>query len=59
VNVYPGVGIAVIRTAESVDHGVLLAVVRKREDMTAVVEAMPPQWAADVDPGATRRAHCA
>jgi glycolate oxidase FAD binding subunit len=49
VNVYPGVGIAVIRPAESVDHGALLAVVRKREDMTAVVEAMPPQWAADVD----------
>jgi glycolate oxidase FAD binding subunit len=46
---YPGVGIAVIRPAASVDHRALLAAIRKREDMTAVVEAMPPQWAADVD----------
>jgi len=45
---YPGVGIAVIRPAASVDHRALLAAIRKREDMTAVVEAMPPQWT-DVD----------
>jgi len=45
---YPGVGIAVIGPAASVDHRALLAAIRKREDMTAVVEAMPPQWT-DVD----------
>jgi glycolate oxidase FAD binding subunit len=44
LGVYPGVGTAYVRPSTAVDHRRLLEAVRKREEMTAVVEAMPRAW---------------
>lgn len=41
---YPGVGAAYLRPSAAVDYRRLLEAVREREEMTAVVEAMPADW---------------
>jgi glycolate oxidase FAD binding subunit len=45
MHVYPGVGVAILRPGPQDDHLRLLRLVRERPATTAVVEAMPPDWA--------------